>query len=361
MARLSRHERRLSRAEVVSRRTSAAGAPSRSHAWRRRRQRSAPRSRPPARDRRTSRPAPTPPSPRRSRPDRTRCRRTAPAASPPRSSAAIARATRSPCSSAISPALGSGRPFASGIRLTSPIAKTPSALVASVPASTPTQPWPATSPRVGHDGGRTVRRHRQEQIERLLAAVGEHDAAGLDALRLRADPARDPTLGELAGHPLRPRPARVRHQHRLQRDDRQLRPVAKSTLPEVSVEVERALVRCRRAGVRGAGDQDQQAAALELPQGGGCARHAGEGPDVMAVLGQAGHEIGSRDRSEPDHEVVALEPATDRLGSPRGRVDREDLVLDDADPVMGEQRSRRGCRRRPSRSRRAPTACADPS
>ena len=183
-----------------------------------------------------------------------------------------------------------------------------------------------------------MRRHREEEIEQLLAAVGEDDATGLDALRLGADPLRDVPLGKLPGHPLRAGPARVRHQHRLQGDDGKVGPVAKAALPEIAVQVERALVRRRRARVGSAGDQDQEAAAVESLERRGCGWDAGEGPDVVPVLGEAGDEVGPGDGAERDHEVVGVEPAARRLGGPSRRVDRENLLLDDAHSTLPEQR-----------------------
>ena len=111
--------------------------------------------------------------------------------------------------------------------------------------------------------------------------------------------------------------------------------------------MERALVRRRRAGVRGArrsgsaGGRRRSARSAAAP-----ARHAGERPDVVAVLGEAGHEIGPRDRSEPDHEVVAVEPAAAssrppvRQGRSRGSPPRR------RGSRAGRAASEAGCRRR---------------
>ena len=101
-----------------------------------------------------------------------------------------------------------------------------------------------------------------------------------------------------------------------------------------------ALVRGRRARVGGARDEDEDAAAAEPRERVGCGGNAGERPDVVAVLGQARDELGPRHRTERDHEVIGVEAADRRLGRPAAGVDLGDLLLDERDPALGEQRPR---------------------
>jgi hypothetical protein len=53
----------------------------------------------------------------------------------------------------------------------------------------------------GNDFGYAVRRHRDQEVEGLVAAVLEHDESGLDTSDLRCDAGSDPARSELLGHP----------------------------------------------------------------------------------------------------------------------------------------------------------------
>ena len=79
-------------------------------------------------------------------------------------------------------------------------------------------------PALGDDGGRPVRRDRHQQVKGQLG-VGEHDAVRLDARGLRTHPGGNAALRELSPYPLRPVATGVRHEHRLERGNRQLGPV----------------------------------------------------------------------------------------------------------------------------------------
>ena len=210
-----------------------------------------------------------------------------------------------------------------------------------MPGSTRDPAVPGGQAAFRDDGGRPVRRHRDQQVERLLAAVGEHDAPGLDALGLGTDALRDPALGELPGHPLGAGPAGVRHQHRLQRHDSELGAVAQAA---------------GAAGARGGGTRTRRG-----PAGTGTARRRSgstmrppvESPRAPAAAAgtpakpqtscPCSASPGTRSgRETAPSAITSWSPssaAVGRLGRPRGRVDREDLLLDDADSVTLEQRA----------------------
>jgi hypothetical protein len=133
-----------------------------------------------------------------------------------------------------------------------------------------------------------VRRHPNQEVERLLAAVLEHDAARFDALDLRPYTARDRAGSELLDHPVRTCPSGVRHQHRLQGGDGDRGAFAQAAAARVLVEAEGAFVGSGRARVRRTRDEDDDPAAVEVGERSGGGRDAGEGPDVVSVLGEPG-------------------------------------------------------------------------
>ena len=108
------------------------------------------------------------------------------------------------------------------------------------------------------------------------------------------------------------------------------------------MESDGALVRSRRARVRSAGDEDEDPAAFEGPQGLGRSRDAVEGPDVVSILRQPGHEVRPRYRAERYDQVVAVEPPIRHVGASLRGIDRVDLGLNELNAMPCEQLARPG-------------------
>ena len=100
--------------------------------------------------------------------------------------------------------------------------------------------------------------------------------------------------------------------------------------------VDRALVRRRRAWIRGSGDEDDDAATVESRERLGRGRDAGGVPDVVAVLRETRNEVRPRDRSERDHEIVGVDRLSADSRGARDRVDRVDLVANEPDAALAK-------------------------